>query len=174
MSRRPMQACLHLLKLSFVAGTVLLMAPYGHTQRAAAATASPFVGMSGPWSGGGTITLKGGSRERVRCRAKNDVSSTLHDLHQVLRCASDSYKFVLKSSMSHHNGEISGRWSESTHNLAGKVEGTARGRQISARISSDIFTALVAVATSGNRQRVTIRSPGSKLEQVSISLQRSR
>jgi len=174
MSRRPTQACLHLLKLTLTVLAFWLMASDGHAQRARAATASPFNGMSGPWSGSGTITLKGGTRERIRCRAHYNVSSGDNNLRQELRCASDSYRFELTSNVFYRNGEITGRWSESTNNFSGTVEGTVRGARIAARIVSDIFTALVAVATRGNHQHVTITSPGSKLERVSISLRRSR
>jgi len=174
MSRRPTSTCLHLFKLATIVVIFLFAASYGHAQRAAAAASSPFDGMSGPWSGNGIIVLKGGTRERIRCRANYDVNFGVNSLRQELRCASDSYKFVLRSDVSYRDGSISGRWSESTNNFAGTVEGTVRGTQIAARIVSDIFTALVAVATRGNHQNVTISSPGSKLERVTISLRRSR
>jgi hypothetical protein len=174
MSRRSTQACLHLLKLSVIAVIVLLATSHGHAQRAAAAATSPFAGLAGPWTGSGTVTLKGGTKERIRCRATYNVSSSQDNLRQELRCASDSYKFVLRSDVSHRNGALSGRWSESTNNLAGTVDGTVRGATIAARIAGDIFSALVAVATRGNSQHVTITSPGSKLERVTISLRRSQ
>lgn len=172
MSLRPAQICISFI---LTAAIVLIATSQGQAQRVARATASPFAGMNGPWRGSGTVTLKGGTRERIRCRARYNVNSGRDNLRQVLRCASDSYKFVLRSNVFfHRNGAISGRWSESSRNLAGTVVGTARGKRISARIISDIFTAFVAVATFGSRQRVTISSPGSKLENVSISLRRSR
>lgn len=171
MSLRPAQICISFI---LAAAIVLIATSQGQAQRVARATAGPFAGMNGPWRGSGTVTLKGGTRERIRCRARYNVNSGSDNLRQVLRCASDSYKFVLRSNVFYRNGAISGRWSESSRNLAGTVVGTARGRRISARIISDIFTAFVAVATFGSRQRVTINSPGSKLENVSISLRRSR
>src|SRR5262249_11815243 len=33
------------------------------------AQSGPYAGMAGTWSGGGTVTLDDGSRERLRCRA---------------------------------------------------------------------------------------------------------
>jgi hypothetical protein len=172
MSRQLTKSCLQVAKLTAAAAGFLIAASFGQAQSAHAA--SPFAGMSGPWAGGGVIALKGGTRERIRCRARYVVDSGATSLRQELRCASDSYKFTLTSDVQYRNGSISGRWSESTNNLGGTIEGTAKGNHISARIISDIFTAMVALSTSGNHQHVSISSPGSKLEHVSIALRRGR
>ena len=66
----------------FVASTGL-----GHAQ------SGPFAGMAGNWSGGGTITLDDGSRERIRCRASYQVAGP--NMTMTLTCASDAYKFNL-------------------------------------------------------------------------------
>jgi len=174
MLQRFAQATLHVLKMCVATAICLMVVSHGDTQRASAAAASPFSAMAGPWRGSGTVTLKGGTRERVRCRASYDVNSGRDSLRQQLRCASDSYKFEIRSNVLHRNGAISGQWSEPTQRVAGKVVGTAKGARINARISSDLFTALVAVATRGNSQHVTISSPGSKLERVTITLRRAR
>ena len=44
------------------------------TALAHAQAGGPFAGMAGNWSGGGTVTLDDGSRERIRCRATYQVS----------------------------------------------------------------------------------------------------
>ena len=75
-------------------------------------TASPFAPLSGSWAGGGTITTSSGTKERIRCRAKYDVSGAGSNLDLTLRCASDSYNFELQSNGSHSNGAVSGTWSE--------------------------------------------------------------
>ena len=33
------------------------------------AASGPFAGMAGSWTGGGTLTMSDGQRERLRCRA---------------------------------------------------------------------------------------------------------
>ena len=44
---------------------LLLLATTGHAQRS-----GPFAGLSGTWSGPGTLTLNTGTKERIRCRAR--------------------------------------------------------------------------------------------------------
>jgi hypothetical protein len=136
-----------------------------------AAAASPFDGMGGSWSGSGILKLKGGARERLRCKATYNVSGD--NLKQELLCASDSYKFSLGSDISHHEGAITGRWTESSRGWSGNVFGRANGTRIDARIESEIFAALVVMTTRGGHQTVTISSPGSELEEVQISLTRT-
>jgi len=64
-----------------------------------AQSGQPFAGMSGVWSGKGTISLEGGAREAIRCRATYAVRSDGNALEQTLRCASDSYKIELTSNV---------------------------------------------------------------------------
>jgi hypothetical protein len=132
---------------------------------------NPFAMMRGSWSGGGTIALSNGTKERIRCRASyvpdGDASLALE-----LRCASDSYKFELQSNVSHNGGTLSGSWSEATRGAGGSISGTVHGGRIQATASGPTFTAALALNTQGNRQTVSILSPGSELSAVSISLSR--
>src|SRR5438874_11293629 len=76
------------------------------------AQSGPFTGMAGNWSGGGTVTLDDGSTERIRCRATYAVGAGGNGLNQNLLCASDSYKFDLRSNVIAEGGALSGTWSE--------------------------------------------------------------
>src|SRR5437899_12594086 len=87
----------------------------GHAQ------SGPFAGMAGNWSGGGTVTLDDGSRERLRCRPTYAVGLGGNGLNQSLLCASDSYKFDLRSSVVAERGALSGTWSESSRNINGNL-----------------------------------------------------
>lgn len=139
---------------------------------AAAALAGPFSNMSGSWSGAGVITLASGSRERIRCRANYGVAEAGNTLALVIRCASDSYKFELRGNAIHDRGGISGTWSEATRNAAGQIIGKVSGNQIHARTEGQTFAALLSMSTQGNRQSISIRSPGSEMSDVTISLSR--
>lgn len=133
---------------------------------------NPFANLPGSWSGPGTITLNTGAKERIRCRAQYRGASSGSDLQLELRCASDSYKFELQSSVSHNGGTISGTWSEQTRGAVGTISGTSSGSQINLRATSPVFSALLAVNTRGNQQSISIQSPGSEISAVAINLSR--
>src|SRR3977135_3631011 len=110
-------------------GTAVLAAAILLPGSARYAPSRPFAGMAGVWSGNGTITLDSGASERIRCRATYAVSRDGNGLNQTLVCASDSYKFDLKSDVIANNGSLSGTWSEASRNVTGTLEGCARAGQ---------------------------------------------
>lgn len=144
---------------------LMLLASPSQAQRS-----SPFAALPGAWTGPGTITLNTGAKERIRCRAQYKVAESGADLALELRCASDTYKFELQSSVSHSSGAISGTWSEVTRGAIGTISGTVNGPQLNLRATSPVFSALLAVATRGNQQSISIESPGSEISAVAINL----
>jgi hypothetical protein len=137
------------------------------------AQSGPFAGMAGNWSGGGPVTLDDGSTERIRCRATYAVGLGGNGLNQSLLCASDSYKFDLRSSVVAERGALSGTWSESSRNINGNLEGrAASGGNFQVVASAPGFTANLSLTTRGNRQSVVIRSD-SAFRSASITLSRS-
>lgn len=140
-----------------------------------AAESGLFTGLSGAWSGGGTLTTSDGQTERLRCRATYAVQAAGDQLQQTLRCASDTYRFDISSNVeSNGGGAISGTWNESTRNVRGNLAGRARGGQIQAKVEAAGFSASLAVNTQGERQSVAIRSPGHELESVAVTLNKSK
>ena len=156
------------LTVAAAAGLFALVALPGDT-----AFGSPFGGLSGSWSGGGTITMSGGTKERLRCRAKYDVGGSGSNLDLTLRCASDSFTFVLQSNVAHSNGAVSGTWAETTRGVGGNIEGNARNGNIQVRVSG-VLSALLEVNTSANQQLISIEAPGSEMSAVAISLNRGK
>jgi hypothetical protein len=131
----------------------------------------PFAALAGAWSGEGTITMSSGTRERIRCQAAYRLESrTRVDLR--LTCASDSYRFELQSDTIAADRALSGTWTELTRRVSGQVEGRVAGDRINLRAESQTFSALLDMTTRGNRQAVSIRSPGSQMSEVSITLAR--
>lgn len=131
-----------------------------------------FSHLAGSWSGSGTISLSSGSRERISCRASYSPGSGGTTLRLSLRCASDSFKFDLRGDLSAPGSSISGTWSEVTRNVNGTVTGGGTPDQINVTARSSTFSAFLNVSTNGNRQSVSITSPGSEMNEVSISLAR--
>jgi hypothetical protein len=135
--------------------------------------AHPFAGMSGVWSGRGTISFEGGAREAIRCRATYAVREDGNALQQTLRCASDSYKIELTSNVVANGGKLSGTWSESTRNVSGDVQGTTSGGRFQVVVSAGTFSANLVATTRGNSQSVVITSQGSEFKGANITLTRT-
>ncbi len=132
----------------------------------------PFADMSGDWSGGGTVTLSSGSSEKLRCRATYDSQAAGNNLKLALRCASDSYNVDFRGTATNNGGNMTGNWFESTNQVAGQFVGSIKGNHINARIEGQTFAAFLNMTTHGNRQSVSLQSPGSRVSGVTIALTR--
>jgi hypothetical protein len=84
----------------------------------------PFAGLSGKWSGGGSIILTKGTTERLRCEATYVVGRGGENLDLTLRCASGSYHFDLRIGLTDTAGSVLGNWSEASQNAGGGISGT--------------------------------------------------
>jgi len=137
-----------------------------------AAPASPFRGLEGSWSGGGVLSTSDGNQERLRCRAAYDVGGAGEQLRLNIRCASDSYNIALPSEVAYRGGEISGGWSEASHNASGTIQGRAVGNRIEAQARGQTFSAGLSLTTQGRRQTVSIRPAGTQITGVDLELSR--
>ena len=126
------------------------------TAIAHAQAGGPFAGMAGTWSGGGTVTLDDGSRERLRCRAGYTVASA--NMNLGLICASDAYKFDLRASVVAEGGNVSGTWSETSRNVGGNLAGRGGGGNFQAVVTAAGFNANLNLRTAGNKQTITLRA----------------
>jgi hypothetical protein len=135
------------------------------------AQSGPFTGMAGNWSGGGTVTLDDGSSERLRCRSSYAVGAGGNGLNLSLVCASDSYRFDLRSDVISDRGALSGSWSESSRGINGNLEGRGANGNFQVVASAPGFIANIALATRGARQSISITSQGA-FRSASIALSR--
>jgi hypothetical protein len=156
-------------RLIFGLATLLVASMAGSASHAQSA---PFAGLAGYWSGAGSVTLDDGSSEKIRCRATYAVSGNGSGLNQTLTCASDSYKFDLKTNVVAEQGSISGTWSESSRGINGNLSGRANNGNFQVVATAAGFTANITLTTHGNKQSVVIR-PDSQFKGASISLTRS-
>ena len=131
----------------------------------------PFADLSGDWSGGGTVTLSSGSNEKIRCRATYDSQAAGNNL-KALRCASDSFNVDFRGTAINSGGNMTGNWFESTNQAAGQFFGSIKGNRIDARIEGQTFAAFLNMTTNGNRQSVSLRSPGSRVSNITMALTR--
>jgi hypothetical protein len=129
----------------------------------------PFAGMAGNWSGGGTVTLDDGSRERLRCRASYGVAGA--QMTMTLTCASDAYKFQLNANVVDQGGAVSGNWTETSRNISGSLQGRGGGGSFDVLASTGGFNANISLRTTGNRQSINMRAD-SQFRAAAISLSR--
>jgi hypothetical protein len=156
-------------RLIFALATLFVAGVSGSASHAQSA---PFAGLAGYWSGAGSVTLDDGSSEKIRCKATYAVSGNGSGLNQTLTCASDSYKFDLKTNVIAEQGSISGSWSESSRGINGNLSGRANNGNFQVVATAAGFTANITLTTHGNKQSVVIR-PDSQFKGASISLTRS-
>ena len=135
----------------------------------AAPADGPFAGLQGAWSGTGTIVLSSGEKERIRCASNGHLASSI-DLRLELSCDSDSYNFKLQSQIYYRNGAVSGNWFESTRATGGTIGGRIAGNQIQVRADGQTFSAILSITPRGDRQSISIQSPGSAMSDVTITL----
>jgi hypothetical protein len=158
------------LKAALFASAFLLFPAQGHTEPG---SEGPFLGLSGHWSGAGTVTLANGATERLRCKAAYAVNATGKALQQTLRCASDSYRLEIRSNVISEGGSLSGSWAEATRGVSGNVSGHASGAKILANVAGAGFTARLDVRIQGDKQSVTLKPQGdTEVSAVSISLRK--
>jgi hypothetical protein len=129
----------------------------------------PFAGMAGNWSGGGTVTLDDGSRERLRCRASYAVAGA--HMTMTLTCASDAYKFQLSANVVDQGGAVSGNWTETSRNISGSLQGRGGAGSFDVLASTGGFNANISLRTTGNKQSISMRAD-SQFRAAAISLSR--
>jgi hypothetical protein len=131
---------------------------------------APFAGLSGSWAGAGRITMSDGTSEPIKCKATYTVENSDTTLQQILRCASDSYRFNVKSNIDSDGDELSGEWTETTYNLGGSFSGTIAGKKIEGKVRGSGLLVGVALLTNGSVQRVRILSQGTEMREVNLKL----
>jgi hypothetical protein len=161
----------HLLIFTALAGFSIIT--QSNLALSAETGARPFASMLGSWLGDGSVTSSKGVSEHIRCRAKYSASPSGADLHQVLRCASDSYTFDVSADVVYEDGAVSGTWTEANRDATGHVSGRLDGGQVQATIVGPSFSALLVLTTRGDHQSVSIRPKDVDVTAVSINLRRS-
>lgn len=158
------------LKAALFASAILLNSAQAQAEPG---SGGPFLGLSGHWSGAGTVTMANGATERLRCKVAYAVNASGKALQQTLRCASDSYRLEISSNVISEGGSLSGSWAEVARGVSGNISGRASGAEILANVAGAGFTARLDVRTQGDKQSVTIRPQGgAEVSAVSISLRK--
>jgi hypothetical protein len=141
-------------------------------QAAMADSEGPFAGLMGNWKGVGKVLTEDGKSERIACRANYTVSPDGINLDQSLVCASDSYRFDIKTNIYTDGHALRGTWAEATHNATGNLTGEVHPGLIESRVTAPGFAANVSVKTVGQKQMVSINPETKDIAQVNITMTR--
>ena len=140
---------------------------------AASALADPIPGLTGYWSGSGTIALSNGKTERVKCQVLYR-SEGAGQISQTMRCASADYNINSLAELTVSGSKVSGTWEEKTYAAKGAVDGRYGGDTFSLSIQGSNFTASMNVTLSNCRQSLTITPSGLEVSRISITLAKQR
>lgn len=137
------------LHLAVVAG-VLAGQAFGATE-----ARKPFAALAGSWSGRGTISVLSGV-EHATCDAVYQVGGNAAKLN--LKCATESFRLNLASSVVDTDGTLSGTWSEYGFGTSGSVSGRVDGDRIGLAANVVGARVLIIIATQHGRQTVSLRT----------------
>jgi hypothetical protein len=138
----------------------------------AAGTPGPFDKLLGSWRGSGQVVGRNGSADKIVCRASYSPSADGGSLSQSLLCASDSYRFDIRSFFVNDAQGVEGHWDELTRSVTGHVSGKIADGQFDGTITGTGFSAAISLRTSGHRQTVTISPQDGDIARVNISMTR--
>ncbi len=136
---------------------------------AALSADAPLSILAGTWNGSGQIRTGDGRTEKLSCRAFYTARDSGSGLGVALRCASQSYKIELRSSIRVAAGRVSGSWEERSFNLGGTVTGSASAGALSLLFSGGTNGSM-SVNYSASSQRVSITTSAGGGARVSLSL----
>ena len=113
-----------------------------------------------------------GNSEAIRCRATYSVSPDGAGLSQSLVCASDSYRFDIRSDVVSDGSSVHGAWQETTRNAAGSFDGRVRDGLFEGTVAGPGFSARMSVRTTGGKQVVSIDPQGTNVTKIDIAMTR--
>jgi hypothetical protein len=137
------------------------------------ALAEPLDGLTGYWSGTGSISLGKGKTERVKCSVIYK-SEGANQLRQTMRCASADYAINAAAELQIKGAQVSGSWEERTYSAKGDVTGRFGGDSFTLQIQGANFSAAMNVTLASCKQSLNITPQGLEVTKVSISLAKER
>jgi hypothetical protein len=151
-----------------------LVAPCGDAAAPAAAPApDPIAGLTGRWSGQGTVIPARGSGESFKCVVTYAGNRNSSQVLQNLRCQSANYKLDTATHLLIRGKHVTGRWQEKVFSLDGTVTGKVTPDGFDVVLSGRFFTAKMTIAISQCEQSVTVTpARADYIRQMSASLKK--
>ncbi|MEQ1716094.1 MAG: hypothetical protein ABL907_08945 [Hyphomicrobium sp.] len=166
-----------LFRIGFIARFVSSLALFGAiaspamlTSNAEAGSASPFTSLAGRWVGEGRFGIKDNPPESVKCRATYIAGASADELKQTIRCATAGGSIEVISAIQHAAGVLTGSWSETTHNIAGSLEGQVTPTGFRIVVKGSDLAANMDVLVKSDSQLVEIQFFNSALIGLTLVL----
>lgn len=161
-----------MLQLHFPAAIIAAAMAFSAIAATSASAQGAFASFNGSWRGSGNITLAGGQKERLTCKAYYNPKNGGAELGLALTCSSQANKIELRANLNSSGNNVSGSWEERAFNSSGSISGKASGDQINLSISGTL-KATMSISTGGSKQSVNIRTDGTGFKAVSLTLSKS-
>jgi hypothetical protein len=87
-------------------------------------------------------------------------------------CASDSYRFDIRTRAVSEGGSVRGDWQETTRGVSGQFSGRASDGHFNGSIVGGGFSAAFSLHASGRRQTFVLRPQGADVASVEVALSR--
>ncbi len=141
-------------------------------QPASAERAGPLAPFAGGFRGGGVVVGTDGHRERISCRANGSVGDRGWALSESMVCASDSYRFDIRTRAEADGRNVHGDWQETTRGVSGGFTGLASEGRINGAVAGGGFTAQFSLRAAGGRLVFVLRPQGADVSSVEVVLRR--
>ncbi len=141
-------------------------------QPAPAQGGGPFAPFAGSYRGGGVVVGTNGQRERLSCRDHGAVGDGGQSLSERMVCASDSYRFDIRTHAVAEGGSVRGEWQETTRGASGQFTGRVGPGRFNGSVQGGGFSAQFSLRASGRRQFFVLRPQGADVASVEVTLSR--
>jgi hypothetical protein len=108
----------------------------------------------------------------MRCRSEYSELNGGAAVNLAIVCASESFKFDIRSHVEASGESATGYWTEVSRNASGSLTGRITENQFEGQISSPTFGAAISLTSNGRTQAVSIRPSGGDVADVRIELGR--
>ena len=143
---------------------------FGAAEQAKAADVSPFTSIVGRWVGEGKLGIKDSPPEIVKCRVTYIAGDDANHVKQTIRCATAGGSIEVLSAVAQNNGQLSGTWAETTHNINGDLTGQVTPRGFRVQVKGGELAANMDISLRNQKQIVEIQFFNSVLFGLSMEL----
>ncbi len=150
----------------------LCLATIAGAPAASAEEGGPFGVFAGSYRGSGAVVGTDGHKERISCRAGGSVTGGGRSLSENMVCASDSYRFDIRTRAVAEGSAVRGDWQETTRGVTGEFTGRVSGGQFSGSVAGGGFSAAFSLHASGRRLTFVLRPQGADVASVEVALSR--